>query len=383
MVNHKELGTEASAIVADLHSYMQKLRSLRSSTSERVGEDISLGKFVNEQWGFDYDPKTGISESFFNAIGINPSLDSLTTIANDSGDNRRWLVPEIIREAVRQGIRTAMWADLIAAEENVRNMKVITPSIDLSNAYPKETAQGASIPVGTVQMTDKSVNLKKITTAVKITYEVASFTSINLIALYMEDVGVMLNHKINYELLSVLLNGDQEDGSLSAPVVGVLNTTQKITYADILKAWVKMSMIGRMPDAMIAAEDVLEAVMLLSEFKDRGFSDRVTEKTLSVKTPIPEIQSIYGYGAVPATNLVIMDTKAALVKYNAQALLIENDKDIMEQTLTSTASLITGFGVLNRDARLQIKNDATLGAVGASNGYPTYMSASNFHKAFA
>lgn len=374
----KESGNDS--IIASLKEDIDKLNALRTYSRDEAPKDISLGEFMRERHGFAIDEKTGAPNAFFESIGIDPSKDNLAQLANLSDfDGRRWIVPEIIREALRQGLSTSLWADLIASEDNVRGMEVVTPSIEVSNGFPADVPQQGTIPFGEVNLTDKKVKLYKIGTGIKMSYEVVAFSSINMIALYLQDSSVnLMNFRINKKMIDVLLNGDQADSSLAPATVGVLATANKITYRDILKAWIKMGMLERTPDTMLAGEDVTEDVLMLSEFKDK--KDGTTEKMLDVKTPIPNMQNFYSYGLIPSTDLILMDSKSALAKFNAQALMIESDKNIQNQIYNTVATVITGFGNIGRDARLVIRNNAVLGANGAANGYPTWMNASAFHQ---
>ena len=55
------------------------------------------------------------------------------------------------------------------------------------------------------------------------------------------DFGVQLGYALDTLAMDVVINGNQVDGSESAPVIGVGSTSDGIQYRDLLRVWVRAS----------------------------------------------------------------------------------------------------------------------------------------------
>jgi hypothetical protein len=77
----------------------------------------------------------------------------------------------------------------------------------------------------------------------------------------------------------------------------------------------------------------------------------------------------YIHGAMADDQQLLVDQTSAMIKYNAQPLLIEDDRIVSKQVIETYASITTGFGILYRDARVGIDKSLSFG----SNGFPSYM----------
>ena len=131
----------------------------------------------------------------------------------------------------------------------------------------------------------KTVKLQKLGTGLKVSDEVLQYVNINILSLYMEDFGVKLNIGLDSLAIDTLINGDQADGSLAAPVIGV-KTPNTLAYVDLLKAWVRMNRLGRMPSGMLSGEDMFILIHELQEFKGRNAY--MKDVALKMQTPIPQ-----------------------------------------------------------------------------------------------
>lgn len=323
--------------------------------------DISLGDFVKKKWGISM-------ESFYTDLGISPATDTISNMVTlpDMGA-QRFLVPEIIRDALRLGLRKSpIWNNIIAAEQTIKQPSITIPWINMSEATPRKVATAEDMTVGNVSFGSKSLKISKIGRGIKLPYEVMQYVSISIISLFLQDFGVKLNQGIDAMAIDCLINGEQADGSESAPVIGVA-TTNTLAYADLLKIWIRMSRMGRLPGVMIGGEASALKTLNLDEFKK--LQQGTTEKKLNLKTPIPTQSDYYIHGSMDPDQTLIIDTSSALIKYNAQPLLIESDKFIRNQTVETYASLTTGFGILYRDARIVLDSSIAF----AGNGFPTYM----------
>lgn len=344
----------------DVESMVRQMDSMRKDKENPV--DISLGDFINKKYG-------GLSiDSFYEDLGLDPSIDTIENINTLPDISVRFLMPEIIRDALRLGLRrNAIWPNLIAVEQSVPNPTVNQPWFNMSEATPKLVGEAETISVGTISYGTKQLKLRKIGKGIKISYEVRQYVAINLVALFLQDVGIKLGQGLDTMAITTLINGEQTDGSESSPVIGVA-TTGSTSYRDLLKVWIRMARIGRKADTILGGEDAALDTLDLPEFKERVVSNNTFSK-LDLKTPIPTGANYFVHGSVPTDQQIIVDSNSALIKYNAQPLMLESEKIVSNQTEATYASLTTGFGIIYRDGRVILDQSLDI----STNGFPSYM----------
>jgi len=348
-----------SQFKGDIKELVNSCDALRNDPNEAV--DISFGEMVQLRHNVSLD-------AYYEDLGFNASVDTIQNLFTTGDANTRWLVPEIIRDALTLGLRKSpIYQDLIAAEQSIPQPQITIPWWNMSDAMPRYVGEAETIPQGSLSYGQKQLSIRKMGRGLKIPYEVVNYVTANIFGIFLQDFGIKLGMGIDAMLIDILINGEQTDGSESAPVIGVASAAT-LAYKDILKVWVRMSRIGRIPQAMIGGEDMAVETMDLDEFKLRQ-NPYQPEKGFNLKTPIPSSTNYYVHGAVPADQNIIVDRTGAVIKYNAQPLLIENDKIVSNQTLETYASLTTGFGVLYRDARIVLDKSLLF----SGNGFPTYM----------
>ena len=353
-------------ILKDMKEAVRQVNSLRGGNGfDARAIDISFGDYTLAKFGMSL-------EAVYQALELRPSMTTIDSLMTQPEFNEgyRWLVPEIIREAVRLGLRkNPIYSELIAAEETVAQKKITMPQINMSDALPVILNEAETIPVGSVSFGEKDVRINKIGTGLKITDEVMKYVSLNILALYLQDAGVKLGLGLDAMLIDVLINGETDDNAHSAAVIGV-DTTGSIVYKDLLRAWLRMGRLGRTPTAMLSNEGPALDILLLDEFK--GWSDKSNQvhKTISVKTPIPQSQSYLIHGSMPATNqLMLVDSQSSVIKLNATGLMVESDRIAERQISGTYMTITTGFATLFRDGRLIIDHSLAY----SSNGFPTWM----------
>jgi len=343
---------------SQVQEVVQACQALRRDPAQPV--DISLAEFVQAKWGISM-------ETFYNDLGINANMDVIQNIFTMPDTSVRWLVPEIMRDALRLGLRkNPIWADVIAAEQALSQTQATLPHLNMSETTPHYVGEGETIKTGTISYGSKTIKIRKMGRGIKIPYEVQQYVSIGVVALYLQDFGVKLNHAIDALMIDILINGEQLDGSESAPIVGVA-TASTFVYKDLLKVWIRMARIGRTPWGIIGGETAAIDTLDLAEFKTRASGD--TEKQLNLKTPVPQTSAYYIHGSVPANQQIVIDRSSSIIKFNAQPLLVEDEKIVSNQTMATYASLTTGFAILYRDGRVIIDKSLLF----SGNGFPTYM----------
>lgn len=367
------LASIKQSILNDMASSVQQLDSLRAGGDNRRPIDLGFAEFVQEKWGFS-PSDSGSPDSFYATLGIDPgrhTLESLMTMP-EFPTGYRWIAPEVIREAIRLGLRkNPIHPALIAAEENVPQPTVIMPFINKSDSTVRKVGEAETIPVGSVSFGQKSVKIEKSAVGLKITDEVRQYVPLNILSIYLQDVGVNLNLALDTLAIETLINGDQANGSGAITQIGVADTANGITYdKDLLRAWIRMGRLGKLPSGILSNEDAALDILALQEFK--GYNGLVQKAKLEMETPIPASQKYWIHGAMPSgKKIMLLDSSSALIKLNASALRVESER-IAERQITGTyVSVVTGFATLFDDARLLIDGASTI----TSKPYPAQFNA--------
>lgn len=340
-----------------LEESVKACESIRKDSDDP--QEISLGEYLKEKNGLTM-------ESLYEDLGLNPASDTIQNIVNIPDAQYRWLIPEIFRDAVRLGLRkNPIYPDVIAGEQSVKQPQIIMPAINMSESQPHYVGVGETIKVGDVSFDQKTVHISKIGRGIKVPYEVIQYVSLNLVSLFLQDFGVKLATGIDTLMINTLLNGDQANGSDSAPVIGI-NTPSDLEFNDLLRIWVRGSRFGKKFGTIIAGESVsMDILNLLINTRLIG----AQRADLNLKTPIPQDSDLFVHGAVPSTQAIIIDPSNTIIKLNAQPLLVESDKIVANQTEESYATLTTGFATIFKDSRLILDESLAFSAA----GFPSYM----------
>jgi len=297
-------------------------------------------------------------EQFLTDLGIDPRTDSIQNLVTVPEMDVRWIIPEIFRTALLLGYRaTPIYPNIIAAEEQMRGLKQVMPHINMSDATPRYVGEGETIPLGTVSYGSKEFRIYKIGRGIKLTDEVVYYASLNLVSIFMRDFGIKLGHATDVLAIDCILNGEQTDGSESAPVVGTANGTS-LTYKDLLTIWVRMGRMGRVPNTLIGGEAIAIDTLDLTEFKTPVTG--MPRENLVLKSPIPQSTNFYVHGNIPDDQAIILDPSSSIVKFNGWPLKVESERIVSNQTEAFYVTLQTGFAKLFTDAALVIDRSTTL-----------------------
>lgn len=347
-----------SQYIGSLQEVVRECQAMRMDAENP--QDITLAHYVNARWGVSM-------EEFYQDLGINPSADTIGLLVSMPDTSVRWLIPEIYRDAIRLGYRRGpIYQALIAASQNVKGLEVTQPYYNMSDAAAFYTGVAESIRLGDVSFGQKTVGLRKLARGISVPYEVLNFSALNAVSLFLGDFGIKLGHQKDMLALHTLINGEQANGSESAATIGVA-TPGTLVYKDLLKPFVRGSRLGRNFATQVSGEDFAIDMLDLDEYSKREAG--TTAKNLNIKTPIPQSADLYIHSGVPTNKLLLVDPTLAMIEYNAQALLVEAEKIVSNQTEATYVSLITGFGIAYRDARLLLDKSISFG----SNGFPAWM----------
>ena len=326
-------------------------------------EDVSFAEIVKDKHNVTID-------SFYQDLGIDPAIDTIHNIYTLMGEDERWLIPEIFRNALQLGYRSApIYPNIIAAEEQVRGLTQILPHVNMSEASPKLLGEGETIPLGDLSFGKKSFSAFKVGRGIKISYEVMQYSSLNVVSIFLKDFGIKMGHALDVLAIDTLINGEQADGSESAPVIGVAAVAPAAgsTYADLLRIWIRLSRMGRIPTTMIGGEAMALRTLMFDEF--RTYVQGSPMEKLDVKTPIPARTNYFIHGNVPADQEIILDPSSSLIKMNVQPLMVESEKIVSNQTEAFYASMTLGFAKLFRESAVIMDQSLAF----AGNGFPAYM----------
>jgi len=330
--------------------------------------DVSLIEYLGVAYP-EGCSKDGIFDinHLYNELGIDPNKMTVSQLI-DLDQDSRWLVPEIFRDAIRKGIRTSpFYNKLVAASESVSQPQVNMPYLELSDAEPQDTEEAETISKGSISYGNKTTEILKQAIGVSITYEAIQYTSINLLTIFIQDVGVKLGHKLNNEAVDVLINGDQPSGSEAAATIGVANTATGMTYQDLLYAWIRASRLGRRYDSIVTSEEGANLLLNLDEFKQKQAGTPIA--SLVLNETLPSQSQVFVSGQLTGDQYILLDPRFSMVQLTSSPLNVEGDKIVSKQIEEAYASVTTGFGIIFRDARVVI--DDTLDV--AANDFPTWM----------
>ena len=345
----------------ELPQMVQQLDAYRQGSQNKKPVDITLGELTTGKWGITQD-------ELFEKLDINPKIDTMENIFTMPQQDVRWIVPEIIRSAITLGMRQApFYPEIIASDQSISGLSAIMPMINMSDAAPAKVNEAETIPLGDVSFGQKSVSLFKIGKGFKLTDEVRNYVSLDVLAIYLRDFGVQLGYAMDTLAMDVVINGNKPDGSESAPVIGVYETTNGITYKDLLHIWVRAARMGRNFTTMIGGEDQAIEMLNLPEFKERHSG--TTEATLNVKSPVPKNANFYIHPGTPDQGLLLIDTTAALIKLTAKQLMLESERIVSNQTQAIYATLTTGFSKMYQDAALILSAEKKF----SEFGFPEFM----------
>lgn len=292
---------------------------------------------------------------------------SMGPITSDGG-SQRWMSPDVYLDAQRLGlVQSTFYPDLIVREEAVSQPVVTVPTIDLSKATLVDSGEAATIEEGSVSYGSKQVTLKKKARGIKISYEAIQFNSLSLVQIFFQDAGQLLGHALNGMAIDTIVNGDVAGGTQAAAVIGVDNTTNGITWKDLVRVAVRGGLIGRTFTQLIGNEVTANNFLNLTEVKN--LQQGAPLLNVSIKSPLRMPTDLYVAPTIPTNQVALQDASMSLVQLTAVPLMVETEKIISKQLEASYASIYTGFAKLQRTASILI--DGSVAYSGAQ--FPSWM----------
>lgn len=344
---------ENKGAITELCQYAENLRTTQNT-------EASLA----ELYALQNEGKT--IDNLYEEMGVELGVDTISNLVTLPDAAARWMVAEIWRDSIRLGMRKApIYPNITAFEESIKGLEVHMPHLNMSDAAPRYVNEAETIQLGSLSYGSKSFKIKKMGRGIALSDEVKNYSSLKVVSIFLQDFGIKLGYALDTLAMDILLNGDQADGSESAPVIGV-TTPGTIVYRDLLRIWIRLSRMGKNANTMIAGEDMALNILDLDEYKLK--TQGTTEAKLNLRTPVPNSADMFIHGAIPSGQVVILDPTSTLMKFNAQPLKVESERIVSNQTEATYASLTTGFGIMFRDSRLVVDEDLDI----ATDGLPAY-----------
>ncbi len=292
-------------------------------------------------------------------------------ITGQQGGGTRWIAAEQFLDPIQRAtIQAAFYNELIIREITVNNTKVTMPRIELSDSSLVDSEEAATIEEGTVVYGDKDVKVSKLAKGIKITDEAIMFNSIDFLMVWIEQVGRKFAAKLNGKAVTTLVNGDQDDLSENAAVVGVADIAEGLQYRDILWVWVKLGLIGRLGNTLIAGPELAVDYLDMPPVRDRQNAGGILLPT-TLRVPIPSSTDLFPASQMADDQLLISDSSTAMVQLTAQPLRGESERFASKGLSGTYFTVYTGFANVQRDARVIIDRTLTL----AANPLPSWFDA--------
>lgn len=269
----------------------------------------------------------------------------------------RFVIPELIGAAIRTGYEhSSQHQNWIGSTQNMTNRKMKMPQILRGDGNPAIINEGADIPVGSIAFGQKEVNVFKVGTGFNLTDELIMESSLDHIFIFLGEVGNDMAISTDQHALKILLNGEQTDGSESAPVIGV-DTITELDTVDMRRIQTRMNRLRNNITRAILSED--DGNIDLNETRperEEVHIDGYLGVTMDNQT-LPTDQSLY------------LNAQKAMTKLQFGSMTNERRRNPRNQTEEIFVSNHIGFAIVRRDARIVIDKSVTF----AANSFPAYM----------
>jgi len=358
------------AVIANLEVLGKEVQNLRTGTDVEAGIDINFGEFIQEKLGFSPDDKGGFA-NLLRFLKLDPSRTTVGKLMSmpELDSSFKWLVPEVIRDAIRTGFTAQpIWNSIIAGDNPVAQKSVTVPNIKRGATPMFKLNEAETIPVGNIEFSQKIITIYKIGTGIGLTDELRQYCSLNLLTEYLQSAGVNLGRGLDTLAVLTLLNGDGNGNA--APVIGTENLGAIDWDNDILRLMIRMNMLGYTANNIIANEEPLRDIMKLPEVKGFNGDTTIANATLKTIKSIPTSLNMFPSGAMPSADTwMFLDVMKALMKFTARPLFIESERIVANQMENTFVTITTGFAKMMQDACVVLDGTQTY----ASAGFPAYM----------
>lgn len=327
--------------------------------------DIRTGSFsihqVAKRFGLDH-----VSTSKMEGLLLDHSSFANPMTTADVASDFRFILPEIFLNAIRTGYQhTSLHKNWIRNTINLTQEQAVMPLILRGDGMPSKVNEGANIPMGSIKFGKKTVSVFKIGTGFSITDELLMASSLDLLFIFLEEVGNDMAIGADAQAFTVLMNGEQADGSESSPEIGTENGTS-FQYKDLKRVFTRFTRLGTPADRIIAGED--DGIDLTSIDRFEGFQGQSRLANIKSIIGVPDSFNIDTW-LLPANKILYVAPSRAMVKLQYRGMLTERRRNPQNQTEEMFVSDWINFAIVKRDARL-LQNKSLLYS---GNGFPAYM----------
>lgn len=308
---------------------------------------------IARRFGHDSLSAASMSELLIDHSSFNNPME----VGNIQSDYR-FIIPELFTTAIRTGYEHAsMHENWISGTQNMGQQTLTMPQILRGDGMPSKIAEGADIPMGSVRFGKKQVNIFKVGTGFRITDELLMASTLDLIFIFLGEVGNDMSIGSDALGMKVLVEGEQPSLAESAPVIGVEDTADGFTHLDIDRPLTRMGRLKKNVTRIIASEgDALADLNATNANRDR--------QLLSQYTNVPVDTWV-----LPEDQMMFLNANRAMVKLQYGGFKTEKRRNPKNQTEELFITDWINFAIINRDARVLVDKSVAY----AGNGFPAFM----------
>lgn len=247
------------------------------------------------------------------------------------------LFPEFVRRCILAGINDASLISDIASATTITNaVDYRGISVTSSADTDKAVAEGGTLPVTTIKMSENTTSLKKIARKISVSYEAIRQQRLDLFAVTLRAVGAQLAKTINKNAVD----------ALTASATEIKSGSADITYSALVDFWAKFKEYNL--TTMLASPDMMAKILELKEMENTKGEYVKCVKKGSVKTPFGTqlIKCI----AIPQATIIGLDNTCAVEFIEGSDVEIDTDKLISTQMQDTSVSVTVGFSAIVPDA---------------------------------
>lgn len=357
------------ALIGEAKKYGLNLRDyLTLAVDVRGSKDADRFRLPNGQVASGYEAALAqlnlpIRNDFRHGVTLQAAADSF-----DSTPGARGLFPEIIDDMIQWQHRQdnlERVEGLLSNSRTVSNTELLSRVVlDDSDALKTATvAEGARIPVDTIETDERTVRFYKHGRGIRTTYEFERRVSLDILTPYARRIDRQLELSKVRAATNVLVNGDGLNSAAPTKALSQFDAdlsggkTLKDNYPALMKFLVKRAAEGIPIDTVVGNLDAyLELFLMFTPIVgNKSMSEHLQEHGApSVSLVLPVMQNIRFQlsSTMPAGKLLcysVGDTLEELKEANSN--IEESEKAIQNQTITYLKSEVTGYRLVYGDTR--------------------------------
>ncbi len=260
------------------------------------------------------------------------------------------LFPEYVSRAIRTGIEEAdLLGGVVATTTRISGLDyrsvVSNPGED--KLALSDVAEGAEIPVTSVETKENLVTLTKRGRMLIASYEALKFQRLDLFTVMLRQIGAYIAKQQFADAMNAIINGDGND---NAAVVINTAAADTLTYDDLLSLWAQLDPYEL--NTIVASPDMMLKMLSVEEFKNpqTGINFQGTGKLTN-----PLGANFIKSDALPAGTVIGLDKRFALEMVVASDVAVEYDKLIDRQLERAAITCTAGFSKIFDDASVVLQ----------------------------